>query len=266
LVNPIAAELCNAMDDNCNLEVDEGVTTSYYSDVDNDGFGNLNNSVESCDPVSGYVLNGFDCDDNALLYTDADSDGFGGQTLDACGVISNSDCLDFDDSVNPGAIELCDNVDQNCNGVIDEGVLLLFYLDADGDGYGDVNAMIEVCSATTGYVSDSTDCNDADAQINPGMVEIADNNIDENCDGQIATVIVESKIEMNIFPNPASHQTVIEKSNGELGNLKVYDVMGNRVLNIMVNASRYTMETADWSNGIYLIEMGAEKYRLTVSH
>jgi hypothetical protein len=265
-INPSVQEICNQLDDNCNIEVDENVLISFYADMDNDGFGDINNTVQACILMPGYVDNGLDCDDGQLLYSDLDSDGFGGQVLDACGVATNSDCIDFDDSVNPGAVELCDNIDQNCNGVIDEGLLLPFYQDADADGYGDINAMIEACAAATGYVSDSTDCNDADAQINPGMAEIADNNIDENCDGQIATLIAESKIEMNIFPNPAALQAVIEKSNGELGNLKVYDVMGNQVLNIMVNASRYTMETADWSNGIYLIEMGTEKYRLTVSH
>ncbi len=88
--------------------------------------------------------------------TDADQDGYyaeGGQ----CG---QTDCNDNNAAINPGATEICNGVDDNCNGSTDEGVQSIFYQDADGDTYGNALITIEACSAPSGYVSDSTDCND----------------------------------------------------------------------------------------------------------
>lgn len=67
----------------------------------------------------------------------------------------------------------------------DESVI--YYADADGDGYG--NLLVPSLPLTTGqpvgYVTNSTDCNDANANVNPGKIEIAYNGIDDNCDGMI---------------------------------------------------------------------------------
>ena len=266
LVNSSANEICNSIDDNCNTEVDEGVSTTYYADNDGDGFGNLNNAIELCTPIAGYVLDASDCDDNILLYLDADFDGYGGLTLAACGVLLNNDCMDSDGAINPGASELCDNADQNCNGLIDEGLLLPFYLDADADGYGDINVMIEACSATAGYVNDGTDCNDTDAQINPGMVEIADNNIDENCDGQILTEMSEINIAVRVFPNPATDKVTFELSHSDIGQLTIYNLMGQKIMSEKVNGGRFVWDVNEMSNGLYLVEFGSTRVHLTVSH
>jgi hypothetical protein len=109
---------------------------------------------------------------------DADQDGhlkiaFGGD-----------DCDDWNPTVHPGASEICDGLDNNCDGRIDEGFNLHWYLDADGDGYGDASHGIITCTPPAGYVADSTDCNDHDAAIHPGTTERC-NQIDDNCDGQI---------------------------------------------------------------------------------
>ena len=117
---------------------------TYYSDNDNDGFGDANNSISVCSsvPPTGYVTDNTDCDDAKPLYADNDGDGFGTGAPVACGVANNSDCNDADASVHSTQIYFADN---------------------DGDGFGDANNSISVCSSTppTGYVTDNTDCDDS---------------------------------------------------------------------------------------------------------
>ena len=125
-VYPGATELCNGIDDNCNDEIDEDVQGEYYEDYDGDGFGNPDSAQTACDAPDGYVQNGTDCDDQ-------------------------------DDGAYPGANEVCDEIDNNCDGSVDEGVTETYYADTDGDGFGDADAAVEACSLPEGYVEDSTD-------------------------------------------------------------------------------------------------------------
>ena len=112
-----------------------------------------------------------------LVDTPADNDGDG--------FTADVDCDDNDPLVNPAATEICDGVDNNCDGNIDEGFITdNYYADLDGDGYGDSGSVLQSCSQPAGYVLDDTDCNDGDAAINPGALEICDG-IDNNCDGTI---------------------------------------------------------------------------------
>ncbi|WP_242120927.1 putative metal-binding motif-containing protein [Aestuariivivens sediminicola] len=106
----------------------------YYADIDGDGYGFKWNVVYADQIPFGYVNNPDDCDD------------------------SNA-------NINPGMEEICDGIDNNCNGEIDEGCTT----DADGDGYTVVDG----------------DCNDNDPSINPSAYEVCGNNIDENCDGNL---------------------------------------------------------------------------------
>ena len=128
-----------------------------------------------------------DSNDDTGDVVDADGDGFA----------ASEDCDDNNAAVNPDAEELCDEegVDENCNGLSNdaddsfaEGTRATFYLDADGDGFGDANAETLACenpsTATEAYSEDSSDCNDADAAVNPGAQEVCDaDDVDENCDG-----------------------------------------------------------------------------------
>ncbi|MFM2196005.1 MAG: hypothetical protein RL092_1605, partial [Bacteroidota bacterium] len=66
--------------------------------------------------------------------------------------------------------EVCNGIDDNCNGQIDEGLLLTFYADTDGDGFGNPSSSVQACSAPSGYVSNNSDCNDSSALINPNTV------------------------------------------------------------------------------------------------
>jgi hypothetical protein len=117
---------------------------------------------------------------------DGDSDGF--EVPD--------DCDDNDATVNPNADEVCDGIDNNCDGATDdagEGVGA-WYPDVDGDGYGDLNAGILACEQPAGTVADSTDCDDTQAASFPENPEVCDE-IDNDCDGRAdegATDIVQS--------------------------------------------------------------------------
>ena len=71
------------------------------------------------------------------VVVDGDGDGFS----------SSEDCDDADGDVYPGANELCDGIDNNCDGSIDEGVLDPFYIDGDGDGFGDAGEITQACDA-----------------------------------------------------------------------------------------------------------------------
>jgi len=152
-IHPGATEICDSKDNDCDGQIDEGAGQTWYRDADGDGYGNPNNSIKSCSQPSGYVSNSTDCSDN-------------------------------DSSVHPGATEVCDGKDNDCDGQIDEGLGQNWYRDADGDGYGNPNNSVQSCSQPSGYVSNSTDCSDSDSSIHPGATEICDSK-DNDCDGQI---------------------------------------------------------------------------------
>ena len=84
-------------------------------------------------------------------------------------------------------IETCNGLDDDCDGLVDEGVQITFYADADGDGYGNVSISVLACSQPSGYVSNHADCNDSDAAIHPGATETCDN-FDNDCNGLIDDV------------------------------------------------------------------------------
>lgn len=148
-VNPNATEVCNGIDDDCDTFTDEGVQSTFYADADGDLYGNPSASVLACTAPSGYVSD-------------------------------NTDCNDGNAAVNPGATEVCNGVDDDCDTGIDEGVLLTFYADADGDTYGNAGSTTQACSAPSGYVSNALDCNDGNAGINPAATEVCDGQ-DNNC-------------------------------------------------------------------------------------
>jgi hypothetical protein len=104
---------------------------------------------------------------------------------------TNGDCDDSNPSINPGTAEIpCNGIDDNCDGDIDENsensVTVKYFRDSDGDGYGNLGfPPVFSCSGTpVGYVTDSTDCDDIDPEVNPGMIEIPCNGKDDNCSGQ----------------------------------------------------------------------------------
>ena len=158
-VFPGNVEVCNGLDDDCNELVDDRLEFSdWYPDVDVDEFGDeAADPVSSCmEEVDGHVLDATDCDD-----TEAD--------------------------VHPGAPELCNDRDDDCNGLIDDDVQYLdWYPDTDGDGFGDEDAdPTNACDRPgEAWAADGgLDCDDTDPEINPDAEEIPGDGIDQNCDG-----------------------------------------------------------------------------------
>lgn len=158
-----AAEVCNLQDDDCDGQVDNGV--GLFQDLDGDGYGNPNVSI--CEPtghgsVEGYVSNNLDCNDQTM-------------------------------AINPAANEVCNTVDDNCDGQVDEGEQSLFYKDADSDGYSD-GTIEKNCSppdmpppgfkAPKDLIMFSGDCEDENAAMHPGAVEVC-NGINDDCDMEL---------------------------------------------------------------------------------
>ncbi|MCB9742299.1 MAG: FG-GAP repeat protein [Alphaproteobacteria bacterium] len=112
-----------------------------------------------------------------LLEKSKDVDGDGWKNPNAEGI----DCDDFNELIYPGAPEICDGKDGDCDGKIDEGVIPFYYQDADGDGRGDGAVFIEQCEQPATWVENDFDCDDSDATIYPGAEELCDN-LDNDCD------------------------------------------------------------------------------------
>ena len=142
--------------------------------------------------VNGVWVAQSSTDSFKFYYADKDEDGFGDKwyvvyaDIVPEGFVSNKDdCNNGDPAINPDAIEVCDGIDNNCDGNVDEGVLTTYYADADEDGFGDSQNTTEACTLPIGYVENNTDCDDTNPNVYPGAKEICPNGLDDNCDGQI---------------------------------------------------------------------------------
>ncbi len=113
-------------------------------------------------------------DDSGLA--DADQDGYA----------ADEDCDDNDETVYPGAEELCDGLDNDCDEIVDDNAsdALTWYADADADAYGDASDTVQACEAPSGYIDDATDCDDVNALVHPGATEICNAGVDDDCNGQ----------------------------------------------------------------------------------
>jgi formylglycine-generating enzyme required for sulfatase activity len=206
-VHPDATEICHdGIDNNCDGKIDEGCTSdpsdpSDCTDADDDNY-------YAEDGCGNAIFQGVDCDDNdAAVYpgakevcddgidndcdgkidegctsdpsacTDADRDGY--FVEDGCGnaFLQGVDCDDDNPAVHPDATEVCDGIDNDCDGQVDENCSSgqPSCTDADRDGY--------YAEAGCGT---AVDCNDANAAVHPGATEIYNDGIDNDCDGTAA--------------------------------------------------------------------------------
>jgi len=199
-VNPGAEDVCDGIDNDCSGVADDGEGTSWYLDADGDGYGDPETEVTGCDAPTGYVATGDDCDDTDPAYhpgadesdctdpNDYNCDGSVGYAdLDGDGTPACQDCDDREDDVFPGAVESCNGVDDDCDTEVDEDAVDAdtWYLDADGDGWGDDAFVLAACDAPEGYAAQGGDCNDADAAYNPDASEVCTDPNDYNCDGSV---------------------------------------------------------------------------------
>ncbi len=157
-VHPEAPEQCNGNDDDCDGEVDEELPTgTYYYDQDGDGYGVASATQVTCSAApTGFAVRA-------------------------------GDCNDLDPEVHPGAVELCNGLDDDCDQKVDGSDAedaVTWYADADGDGYGDPEVSVRTCYAPPGYVENDLDCDDTSDATYPGAEERNDRQ-DNDCDGEV---------------------------------------------------------------------------------
>ncbi|MBN2801173.1 MAG: putative metal-binding motif-containing protein, partial [Deltaproteobacteria bacterium] len=154
-VSPLRAETCDGIDDDCDGEVDEAGAVGealWHADDDGDGFGDPLETTLACEAPEGWLADGRDCNDSS-------------------------------DQAHPGGVEVCDGLDNDCDGSEDDDATdaATWYADTDGDGYGSSDAAVRDCQAPPSFVAQGGDCDDAHADAHPGATEVCDA-LDNDCD------------------------------------------------------------------------------------
>ena len=180
-----AGEECDEMNELC---VPEDCSTP---DADGDGYASVGCGGDDCDDGDPLRFAGNtescdaldrdeDCDPSTFGNRDSDGDGF----VDAAccnGTVCGNDCNDGAAGIHPTASEVCDGLDNDCDGSVDEAVRTTFFLDADGDGYGQPTSL-EACAPMGMYTATTDDdCDDTEPAAHPGATEVCDE-FDNDCD------------------------------------------------------------------------------------
>ncbi|HCP47351.1 MAG TPA: hypothetical protein DIU15_15015 [Deltaproteobacteria bacterium] len=192
-VSPIALEVCDGIDNNCNGLIDENAAVDaplWYADLDGDGIAGTVVTQAACDQPPNFFTSGNDCNDtsatnfpgaeevcdgldndcnNAADFVATADDGGGEIDSDGDGTLDCIDCDDGDSNVFPNATETCDATDEDCDGQIDEGY------DGDNDG-------VSSCGFDGIQGNEDDDCDDDNPNVSPLQAEICDG-VDNNCSG-----------------------------------------------------------------------------------
>ncbi len=266
----------------------------YYADADGDGYGDILNDSIACSQPLGFVGDSTDCNDSDILihlgiidncndidddcdglkdedaiflvwYQDNDTDGFGDVLVDSITcfelpgyVFDNTDCNDANSDINPGESESCNSFDDNCNDLIDEDlVFTTYYVDADEDYYGNAEFDSLWCSIIIGYVADSTDCDDTNPDINPGIPEVL-NGVDDNCNLFIDEGLnIDENIlsAIKIYPNPTEDILHIEYTGFEPSSIDIINSTGQILWSEEIVPSLIEIDVNFLSSGIYLLKI-----------
>ncbi len=192
----------------------------------------------------------------SVLVPDADGDGFESDRL------GGTDCDDDDPGINPSAVEICDDADndEDCNGLADDddpdvSDPAVLYVDGDGDGYGATEVL--TCEADSA-VADGGDCDDADPLVNPGANEVCDDGVDNNCDGAATGCRLEGELD----PYAAEVLYYGATTGDELGySLGVGDVNGDGLADLALGARKANAGDTD-SGALVIVHSGSygERY------
>jgi hypothetical protein len=212
-VNPEQTELCgpDRVDDDCDGDIDEAdsdtTTYNWYVDDDADGYGETGTTpVTTCQIIEGYAPRAGDCNDTRATF-------------------------------NPGVDELCNTLDQDedCDGKVDEmdpeTPAIDYFVDTDGDGYGDSSTVLSTCDEVTGRVTDGGDCDEADTAINPGAYDDCEDGIDNDCDASIDNCTI-GAVAMSTGDAIIDGDTFSTYCGGDLANLG--DISGDGVPDLAI--------------------------------
>ncbi|MEY3050424.1 MAG: hypothetical protein RLY31_209 [Bacteroidota bacterium] len=180
------------------------------------------------DDIPGRLL-GIALADNAFpyaesfFYRDADQDGY----------YNYVDCDDNEPTIFPGAPELCDGLDNDCNGMVDDtDLFFLYFADNDADGFGDAGVTLDTClqDAPPGFVGNNLDCDDSLPSVYPGAVELPDS-LDNDCNGLVddgitATNPYHPPVRWSVYPNPATAELFVHCSAPDLGTFQLFNNLG----------------------------------------
>jgi hypothetical protein len=156
--HPNAEEVCDGIDNDCDEQIDEDASDgiAQWPDEDGDGYGSAEGGILACTLEEGFVDN-------------------------------TTDCNDADNTISPDGNEICDEIDNNCDGIVDEysaSDSLQWFTDHDSDGFGSGPPQTTGCVGALNEVDNNSDCDDDNPSTYPGAEEVCDE-MDNDCDGEI---------------------------------------------------------------------------------